>query len=142
MGGLSFLSPLYPARRAGRRRCPSLLHLFRRRTEIVVDFPAVRLLTTRPVEQQRRRRLRELVLLALRVTALLLLAGAFARPYLAGTTLAADAAGHRGGRRHVVQPVGAAAFARAQELAVEAVREAPASHAVALLAFGGRRRRR
>jgi hypothetical protein len=62
------------------------------RTDLVVEFPAVRLLTNTPVEQQRRKRLRELILLALRVTALVLLAGAFARPYLAGRVLAADAA--------------------------------------------------
>ena len=49
----------------------------------------MRLLSSAPVEQQRRRRLRELILLALRVTALVLLAVAFARPYLAGRTLAA-----------------------------------------------------
>ena len=63
---------------------PILLHLFRRRTEKVVEFPAVRLLHKAPVQQQRRRRLRELILLALRITALTLLAVAFARPYVSG----------------------------------------------------------
>ena len=65
---LSFLYPLFLA--APRRiAIPIALHLFRRRTETVVDFPAVRLLHKAPVEQQRRRRLRELILLALRVDA-------------------------------------------------------------------------
>ncbi len=135
MGGLSFLSPIYLLG-ALAIAVPIALHLFRRRTETVVDFPAVRLLTRSPVEQRRRRRLRELVLLALRVSALVLLAGAFARPYLAGSTLAADA------------PITVVAvdtsfslsspqvFERARELANERVRTAPPTHAVALVAFG------
>ena len=64
---------------------PILLHLFHRKTEVVIDFPAVSLLKRAPVQQHRRRRLRELLLLALRVAALiLLLALSFARPYFAG----------------------------------------------------------
>ena len=80
MFGLSFLYPLFLAAAAA-AAIPIALHLFRRRTEAVVDFPAVRLLHKAPVEQQRRRKLRELILLALRVVALALLAFAFARPY-------------------------------------------------------------
>jgi len=135
MGGLSFLSPLYLLG-ALAIAVPIILHLFRRRTETVVDFPAVRLLTASPIEQQRRRRLRELVLLALRVTALLLLAGAFARPYLASTTLAADAAVTVVAVDTSFSLSDTATFARARELAVAAVGEAPATHAVALMAFG------
>ena len=135
MGGLSFLSPLYLLG-ALAIAVPIILHLFRRRTETVVDFPAVRLLSASPIEQQRRRRLRELVLLALRVTALLLLAGAFARPYLASTTLAADAAVTVVAVDTSFSLSDTATFARARELAVAAVREAPATDAVALMAFG------
>ncbi len=80
MFGLSFLYPLFLVGAAA-VAIPIALHLFRRKTEIVVDFPAVRLLHKSPVEYQRRRRLRELILLALRVSALALLAFAFARPY-------------------------------------------------------------
>ena len=47
----------------------------------MIDFAAMRYLRRAPVEHSRRRRLRELVLLALRVAALVLLALAFARPY-------------------------------------------------------------
>ena len=43
----------------------------------------MRFLQQVPVEQARRRRLQDLLLLALRVAALLLLAFAFARPYFA-----------------------------------------------------------
>jgi hypothetical protein len=79
--GLSFLYPLFLAGAAA-IAIPIALHLFRRRTETIVDFPAVRLLHKAPVEQQRRRKLREWLLLALRVAALALLAFAFARPYV------------------------------------------------------------
>jgi Aerotolerance regulator N-terminal/von Willebrand factor type A domain len=87
MGGLAFLYPLLLAGAAA-IAIPIALHLFRRRTETIVDFPAVRLLHKVPVEQQRRRRIRELILLALRVTALALLAFAFARPYFRSTVAA------------------------------------------------------
>ena len=51
----------------------------------------MRYLRRAPVEQSRRRRLRELLLLALRVAALLLLALAFARPYLSESAAALGA---------------------------------------------------
>jgi hypothetical protein len=85
--GLSFLYPLFLAGAAA-VAIPIALHLFRRRTETVVDFPAVRLLHKAPVEQQRRRKIREWILLALRVAALSLLAFAFARPYFRSDTAA------------------------------------------------------
>ena len=135
MFGFSFLSPWFLLG-ALAVSVPILLHLFRRKTELVVDFPAVRLLRRAPVEQRKRRRLRELILLMLRVTALLLLAAAFARPYLAGradvfvapvtvvaidTSLSLSAPGQ---------------WARVQQAATQAVRDAPASHTVALIVFG------
>ncbi len=87
MGGLAFLYPLLLAG-AVAIAIPIALHLFRRRTDTIVDFPAVQLLHKAPVELQRRRRIRELILLALRVTALALLALAFARPYFRSTASA------------------------------------------------------
>jgi hypothetical protein len=87
------------------------------------------------VEHQRRRRLRELILLALRVTALTLLALAFARPYFAGATAA------------VPSPVTVIAldtslslsapgqFDAARQAARRAVEDAPATATVALLTF-------
>ncbi|MCC7125479.1 MAG: BatA domain-containing protein [Acidobacteria bacterium] len=134
MFGLSFLSPLYLLG-ALAIALPIALHLFNRRTETVVDFPAVRLLERSPVEQQRRRRLREILLLALRVSALVLLAGSFARPYLSGRVLAADtpltlvaldtsfSMGHPD------------TIAEARALATQAIREAPSTHAVAVATF-------
>jgi hypothetical protein len=134
MSGLSFLSPVYLVGLLA-IAVPVLLHLFRRRTEVVVEFPAVRLLTQTPVEQQRRKRLRELILLALRVTALALLALAFARPYLAGRLLAADTPVTVVAVDRSFSLSAAGVFDRARELAVTAVDEAPANHAVALVAF-------
>ena len=87
MFGLSFLSPLFLVGAAA-AAIPVAIHLFYRRAEPVVDFAAMRYLRRAPVEQSRRRRLRELVLLALRVGALVLLACAFARPYLSESVAA------------------------------------------------------
>jgi hypothetical protein len=134
MFGLSFLYPLFLAASIA-VAIPIALHLFRRRTDTVVDFPAVRLLHKSPVEQQRRRRLRELILLALRVTALVLLAFAFARPYFQ----AAGAA--------VPTPVTVVAldvsmsmsapgqFEAAREAVRQVVADTPGTHLVSLVTF-------
>jgi hypothetical protein len=134
VGGLSFLAPLYLLGILA-IAVPIALHLFRRRTDTIVEFPAVRLLSTTPVEQQRRRRLRELILLALRVTALVLLAGAFARPYLAGQRLAADTPLTVVAVDRSFSLSAPGVFDRARAMAAEAVNEAPSGHAVALVAF-------
>jgi Aerotolerance regulator N-terminal/von Willebrand factor type A domain len=131
---LSFLYPLFLLG-ALAIAIPIVLHLFRRRTDLVVEFPAVRLLEKAPVERQRRRRLRELILLALRVGALLLLALAFARPYFdraAGaipapvTVVALDTSLSLSAPGQIVA---------AQQAARRAVESAPATHAVALVTF-------
>jgi hypothetical protein len=131
---LSFLYPLFLLG-ALAIAIPIVLHLFRRKTDLVVEFPAVRLLEKAPVERQRRRRLRELILLALRVSALLLLAFAFARPYfdrIAGaipapvTVIALDTSLSLSAPGQIVA---------AQEAARRAVEGAPATHAVALVTF-------
>ena len=64
---------------------PILLHLLRRDVAPEVPFSAVHMLQSSPIERSKRRRLRDLLLLAARVAALVLLATAFARPYRAGT---------------------------------------------------------
>ena len=134
MFGLSFLYPLFLAG-AVAIAIPIALHLFRRRTETVVDFPAVRLLHKAPVEQQRRRKIREWILLALRVTALALLAFAFARPYLRSATPA------------LASPITIVAldtsmslsapgqFDAARDAARKAVSDAPATMLVGLVTF-------
>src|SRR4051794_16968241 len=79
---LSFLSPLFligPLAAA----VPIALHLLKREPEPRVRFAAVRLLKQAPVEYTDRRRIRELLLLALRIATLVLFALAFARPFVA-----------------------------------------------------------
>jgi len=133
MFGLSFLSPLFLVGVAA-AAIPIAIHLFYRRTEPVIEFAAMRYLRQAPVEESRRRRLRELLLLALRVTALVLLALAFARPYLAGAAVAS-------GEATVVlvdtsaSMSGPGQFERARERASEVVRAAAPTHSVAVLAF-------
>jgi hypothetical protein len=135
MFGVSFLSPLYLLG-ALAVALPIALHLFHRRTEVVIDFPAVRLLRRAPIEQHRRRRVRELVLLALRIAALLLLALSFGRPYLASsivpmsaplTVVAVDASFSLSAPGQIE---------RVRAAARKAVDSAPASHALALVSFG------
>lgn len=134
MGGLTLLSPLFLVG-AIAAAIPILLHLFHRKTEVVIDFPAVKLMTRAPVQQHRRRRLRELLLLALRVIALVLLALSFARPYFAGsaapdsaplTVIAVDTS---------MSMTAPGQFERAREAANRAIDTTPASHALALLSF-------
>lgn len=116
---------------------PIALHFLRRDVAPEVPFTAVRLLQRSPLERSRRRRLRDILLLAARVAALLLLAFAFARPYIAG------AAGSAAGMRIVAIDrsfsMGAPGrFARALELARAAIDEAPRGSRVALIAFDDR----
>jgi hypothetical protein len=77
-----FLAPAFLAG-AALIALPIILHLLRRDVAPRVPFTAVRLLRAAPVDRTRSRRLRDVILLAARVTALLLLAAAFARPYRA-----------------------------------------------------------
>src|SRR5262249_56910267 len=69
---------------------PIVLHLLKREPEARVQFAAVKLLKKAPVEHTQRRHLRELILLALRIAALILLALAFARPFFARGAAAAS----------------------------------------------------
>ena len=135
MSGLTFLSPLFLIG-AIAAAVPILLHLFHRKTEVVIDFPAVSMLRGAPVQQHRRRRLRELLLLALRVVALLLLALSFARPYFAGaaapdsvplTVIVVDTS---------MSMSAPGQMDRARAAATRAASATPASHALALIAFG------
>jgi hypothetical protein len=63
---------------------PIWLHLRRRREKNLVRFSAVRFLEDQPVPRRSPWRLRDWFLFALRAAAVLLLAGAFAWPYLGG----------------------------------------------------------
>jgi len=130
---MGFLSPLFligGLAIAG----PIVLHLLKREPESRVQFSAVYLLKHAPVEQASKRKLRELLLLALRVFALLLLALAFARPFLAsavatsaGTTVVAiDTSLSMSAPKQ---------FDTARQLAKQAIADAPLGHLVAVVSF-------
>jgi hypothetical protein len=130
---MAFLSPLFLVGLAA-AAIPIAIHLFHRRTDPVIQFAAIRYLRQAPVEQSHRRRLRELLLLALRVAALMLLAVAFARPYFRSAAAAAVPA------TVVLVDISASVsapdqFERARELAHDAIRQAPASQPVAVATF-------
>lgn len=114
---------------------PLMLHLSRRDRAKRVAFSAVRFLKQAPPMQARRRRLRELLLLALRVTALLLLALAFARPFV-------DTAGLSGRAVSVValdtSYSMAGRFEAARAAAREAIAQIPRGHAVGVVTFADR----
>ena len=113
---------------------PIVLHFLRRERLPRVLFSDLRLLRGAPLDRTPRPRLRELLLLALRVAALLLLALAFARPFVPERTAP-------GGPATVVlvdtsfsvSAPGQAAEARA--LARAAVDAAPAEQLVGVVAF-------
>ena len=67
---------------------PIWLHLRRKRETNLVEFTALRFLDDQPEPRRSPLRLRDLVLFALRVLALLLLVAAFAWPYLRGANTA------------------------------------------------------
>lgn len=136
---MSFLAPLFLIGAAA-AAVPILLHLLKREPEARVKFAAIRLLRHAPVEHTQRRRLREFLLLALRVTALLLLALAFARPFLtegradqpAGVTMVAIDTS--------LSLSAPGQFERAKTLAKEAVAAAPRADLVGVVTFSNEAR--
>ena len=113
---------------------PIVLHFLRRERLPRLPFSDVRLLRGARVEQTRRQRLRELVLLALRVAALLLLALAFARPFVVDRSAAGEGATVvLVDTSFSVSAPGQAAEARA--LAHAAIEAVPAGRLVGVVAF-------
>ncbi len=131
---MSFLYPLFLAGSIA-IALPIALHLLRRDIAPDVPFTAVRLLRQSPVERVHRRSLRDLLLLLARIAALLLLAAAFARPYIQGAAapnlriVAIDRSFSMGGGDR---------FARALERARAAIDAAPGGERVAVIAFDDR----
>lgn len=133
---MQFLAPLFLAGLAA-IAVPVWLHLARQHRVPVVPFSAVRFIPAAPVEQRATRRLRDLLLLALRAAAVVLLSLAFARPFFAEsgepspvTVVLVDVSASLGGPR----------FERARELSRAAVDAAPSHHRVAVAAFDARGR--
>jgi hypothetical protein len=131
---VTFLSPLFLVG-ALAAAVPIVLHLLKREPEQRVKFAAVRLLRRAPVEDTQKHRLRELLLLALRVAALVLLAMAFARPFLTSSA----AAGQSGVTIIALDTSysmdAAGRFEHARQLAKDAVARAPAGDRVGVIAF-------
>ena len=134
---MSFLSPLFLVGGLA-AAIPVILHLLKREPEPRVKFAAVALLRHAPVERTSTRRLRQIVLLMLRVAALILLAVAFARPFFPSASAAAS-------RRATVIALDTSfslaapgRFARAQQIARDAVMRAPAGDDVGVVTFADR----
>src|SRR5215831_19308622 len=85
VAGFGFLAPLFLLGSLA-VAIPVVLHLLRQRADPVQPFSAVHLLQHSRVEQARRRRLRDILLFALRAAAVIVLAIAFARPYFRGAS--------------------------------------------------------
>ena len=132
------MSFLYPAFLAGAVAIaiPIVLHFLRRDVAPEVPFSAVRLLRRSPIERSRRRRLRDLLLLAARVAALILLALAFARPYRAGAAVSSSLRIVAIDRSLSMSAPGA--FARALSIASHAMDDAAPGERVAVIAFDDR----
>ena len=78
---------------------PVLIHLIQRERKRVVEFPSLMFLRKIPYQSVRRRRIRDWMLLMLRLAALALIVTAFARPFFKRDSLAAAA---QQGAREVV----------------------------------------
>jgi hypothetical protein len=131
---LTFLSPLFLAG-AALAAVPIVLHLLKREPEARVKFAAVQLLKEAPVEHTEKRHLRELLLLALRIAALLLLALAFARPFFASGA-ALESSGLTVVALDTSFSVSAPGrFDRAKQLAKDAVARAPIGDLVGVVIF-------
>jgi len=132
-----FLSPFFLFAIAA-AAIPVVLHLLKREPEPRVKFSAVALLRQAPVERSSTRRLRQIVLLMLRVAALILLALAFARPFFPSPAAAAarNATIVLLDTSYSMSAPGR--FARAQQLARDAVNRAPAGDDVGVVTFADR----
>lgn len=120
---LGFLAPLFLAGLLA-IAIPVVVHLVNKERKTVVAFPSLMFLEKVPYKSVRRRRLRDLLLLALRCLAIAALAAAFARPLLNRQSAAVTA----GGAREVVVLLDRSAsmqregqWAKAQDVARKAV---------------------
>src|ERR1041385_9300293 len=78
---MAFLAPLFFVGLAA-LAIPVLIHLTQREKKMVQQFPSLMFVRRIPYQTVRRRKLRDLALLCVRLAALLLIIGAFARPFL------------------------------------------------------------
>jgi len=131
---MGFLSPLFLAG-AITAAIPIVLHLLRRDPETRVRFAVVELLRMTPVEQADRRRLHQLLLLAMRVAALVALSIAFARPFFTEGSAAGAAGVTVVALDTSLSLTAPGRFARAQQLARQVVADAPRGEVVGVVTF-------
>ena len=91
---MSFLTPLFLLGLAA-LAVPVLIHLTQRERKSVVEFPSLMFLRKIPYESVQRRRIRDWLLLAMRLGAIALIVLAFARPFLRGSNVSAASGGAR-----------------------------------------------
>ena len=96
---MSFLAPLFFLG-LGAIAIPILVHLIQREKKNVIEFPSLMFVQRIPYQSVRRRRIRHWFLLLMRAAAIVLIAMAFARPFLPERAAAAVAA--IGGNRELV----------------------------------------
>src|SRR5438045_3941031 len=118
---MSFLTPFFLLGAAA-IAIPVLVHLIQRERKNVIEFPSLMFVQKIPYQSVRRRRIRHWYLLLMRALAILLIAMAFARPFLPQRAAAAVAA--VGGNKELVVLLDRSAsmgygdrFARAQQAA-------------------------
>ena len=129
---MSFLSPAFLFG-AVAITIPIVLHLLKKERAVRMAFSDVRFLKQAPVTQAMRRRLRELLLLALRVFALLLLTLAFAGPFFDASRLDRQVTIITIDRSLSMSAPGQ--LDRARDLAQSVLAETPAGHLVGVMAF-------
>ncbi|HEX8337291.1 MAG TPA: BatA domain-containing protein [Pyrinomonadaceae bacterium] len=135
---MSFLNPFFLLGLAA-LAAPVLVHLVRRTQARRVEFPALYFVRQVPQRTIRRRTLRDLLLLALRCLALLLVVFAFTRPYFSRAGRAAEAEGARSTVILLDASLSmrrAGLFEEAKRRAEALVGEAGPGERVALLSFG------
>jgi len=131
---MSFLAPLFLAGAAA-AALPIVLHLLRREPEARVRFAAVKLLKQAPVEHTEKRHIRELLLLALRISALVLLAFAFARPFFPHRTAASSGAVTIVALDTSFSLSAPGRFEHAKQLARDAIGRVPAGDLIGVVTF-------
>ena len=134
---MSFLTPLFLLGLAA-LAVPVLIHLTQRERKSVVEFPSLMFLRKIPYESVQRRRIRDWLLLALRLAAIALIVIAFSRPFLRGSALAAAA----GGARDIVVLLDrsysmgyADSWSRAQSAAAQALESATPADRISVVLF-------
>jgi len=134
---VSFLTPLFLLGLAA-LAVPVLIHLTQRERKSVVEFPSLMFLRKIPYESVQRRRIRDWLLLALRLAAIALIVTAFARPFLRGSDLAAAP----GGARDIVVLLDRSysmgygdSWSRAQRAAAAAIESATPADRISVVLF-------